>query len=71
MCHIQIACSDLMQHGSEEREVLPVDQRNLYIAIASERLFQPESGVEATEPTTKNQYLFARACTHCFTTPFC
>ena len=71
MCYIQIACSNLMQHGSEEGKVLPIDQRDLHIAIAGERLFKPESGIESTEPTTENQHLFARSCTHWFTTTFC
>jgi hypothetical protein len=35
VCHIQIACGDLMQHGREQGEVLSIDQCDLHIGFAS------------------------------------
>ncbi|MBV8436241.1 MAG: hypothetical protein JOY95_01860 [Silvibacterium sp.] len=34
--------------------VFPTDRRDLHIAVASDRHFQPESGIESTETITEN-----------------
>lgn len=42
VCHVEIASRDLMQHRSEEGEVLPINQGLLHVAFTGERSFQPE-----------------------------
>jgi hypothetical protein len=52
---VEVARRDLMQHGSEEKEVVFVDDGDLDVRVVPETAIELDRGVDATEPAADDQ----------------
>src|SRR5271157_1771611 len=61
---VQVTGRHLVQHRGEEKEILAVNERNLDIGLASERLFEFHGGIKAREAAAENQDAFRPILAH-------
>jgi hypothetical protein len=52
---IEVAGGNLVQHGSEQKEIVPVHQRDLDIGIAGQGVIEVNSRVQPGKATAENQ----------------
>src|SRR5215468_7322913 len=55
ICEIQIAGRDLMQHWSEQEEVLAIHERNFHIRMVCQPLLEFKRGIEAAKSATQDE----------------
>src|SRR5437899_2346718 len=58
MCHVQVACGNLVQHRCEKEEIVVIDQRDFHVGIACNGALNFECGIEAAKTAAQNDNAF-------------
>src|SRR5579863_2843232 len=63
-CEIQIAGGHFVKHRCKQKEVIPIDERNLDRRVLSELLLELDGQGQAGKPTSKNEDLLRCCVSH-------